>query len=565
MSLLRTILTGRPARTTAPQAAKTTTFKIRDNRGYEILHGTSDLNVTGLAVDAHVALSFSPWWRGLNLIANSVGKLPLYLYRRQPGGGKLRDKTHAAYRLIRRKPNPHQTAFQFRRQLTGHAVSRGNGYAWIERDEAARPLALWPLDPRCTRPCEKDGQLLYETHGGGETYTLWPEDVLHIRGLGFDGIQGYDVVSLAAEAVGLGLVARRSIALDYKTGNRQAVVLQSEQVLDEEWKKRFGESFRANFSGLENKHRTPILDAGLKAVPISFSNEQQQTMELLGWTYRDVANYLLMPSSKVNDPTGKNFSTLEQEDLAFLGECLDTWLCGWETESDDKLLTEREQAEDTHFAEFNRKAIIRLDARTEAEVLRIYTGGQPLMTVDEGRGVLNLPEKGGAAAELSTPMNVDNPGGNPQYTDETTRPAPPQTPAPRPPATPDPNQARLGAALRGGVAVAALRLVRRISAQAERAAKKPKEFTAWLDTFQAEHRAAALDYAEWAEASARAFLGQDDQVRELGPRLLARLHREYAGVAETATAASLAAAVQAKGAELELHLPAEAADELFGE
>jgi len=155
-------------------------------------------STSGVRVNQKSALGYSPWWKGVSLISGDVAKLPLMVHKRE-GEGKARATEHPAFRLLRRRPNPYMTAFVFLQTLTAHVVTRGNGYAFIDRNESdATPLALLPLSPDDCYPLRENGRLWYAVKVGSEWVKEQPENVLHIKGLGYDGLVGYDVVQFVS-------------------------------------------------------------------------------------------------------------------------------------------------------------------------------------------------------------------------------------------------------------------------------------------------------------------------------------------------------------------------------
>src|SRR5262245_52331582 len=189
-------------------------ISLNDPNAWEDLGATS--SDSGVRVNERTALGYAAWWRGINLVSRDVGKLPLNVYKRD-GKGKVKDIEHPAYRLLRWKPNPYMTSITFKQILMGHVLMRGNGYGYIFRRGDGSPEAILPLMPDRTYPVRENGRLWYVTtitlsSGQGaplEQRKLSPEDVLHIKGLGYDGLEGYDVLTYARDSLGLGLAARK--------------------------------------------------------------------------------------------------------------------------------------------------------------------------------------------------------------------------------------------------------------------------------------------------------------------------------------------------------------------
>lgn len=473
-------------------------FNLNDPRAWDELGAQP--SSSGVRVSHESALTYSPWWRGLNLIAGTVGKLPVHVYRRVGDEGKVRAREHKAYYLIRRKPNEFQTAGQFKRQLTGHAVSKGNGYGYIYRNGDGSPREIVPLVPDSTHPVRENGQLLYVTQfpfqGQTETRKLLPQDVLHIKGFGGDGLSGYNVIDKARESLGLGMGARKYATVYFKNSGRPAVVLETPQGLENKKAVAIRESWERLYTGLENAHRTAVLTHGLTAKVIAFNAKEAQLLDTLIFSLIDISNILGLPPHKLGHPSRTAFASLEQENQSALDEGYDPWLHTWEEELWDKLLTEEEKHDDTHFVEFLREALVRADLAARANYYRTATAGRPWMLPDEVRSRENMNPVGGSWAEPMDPLNFGQGGANNEE-------RPPTPPKKQPDSKPDENldddeeddqagAARAGSHAREILAEAARRVVRRIRHAAAKATKQPGGFLAWLDAFGAEHAAACI-------------------------------------------------------------------------
>jgi HK97 family phage portal protein len=176
---------------------------------------------SGVRVNRKRALGYPAVWRAVSLISGDVAKLPLAVYT-QHGRNREPAKDHPAYRLLLRKPNDAMTAFVFKQTLLAHVLLNGNGYAYIDRDGASRPMAMLSLIPECVDPVRRDGRLwyLYRTPDTGELRKLPAEDVLHLRGLGYDGLKGYPVLHVHADSIGAALAARDFSARYFRNNAR---------------------------------------------------------------------------------------------------------------------------------------------------------------------------------------------------------------------------------------------------------------------------------------------------------------------------------------------------------
>lgn len=389
---------------------------LNDANVWSDVFGDGYESASGVSVTHASALRISAVFRGVNLISTTVGKLPLFVQRRTgDANDKERATTHPAYALCRRKPNAYHSALTFRQTLTAHAILHGNGYSFIDRDGAGRPVALLPLLPDRTYPVRVAGVLSYVTETNGSQSLLPAADVVHVRGLGFDGLTGYSVFRLASDDFGLSIAQTKFAGKFFANAATPKVVIEVPSTLSDSAFKRLQGSWERLNQGLSNAHKTAILEEDAKAKPLSVSARDSQLHESRKFDLVSIANWLGLPVHKIGGDGRTAYASLEQENQSFLDEAIDPWLCTWETELFDKLLTERQKNDDSHDIEFERKALLRTDVSARGEFYQKSVGA-PFMTRNEARSRENLsPIDGGD--EILTPLNMSA-GTEPEPADE---------------------------------------------------------------------------------------------------------------------------------------------------
>ena len=381
---------------------------------------------SGVSVNSQTALTYSAFWRGVNLMSGDVAKLPLHLYRRK---GKARELAidHPAFKLLRRKPNAFTKAFDFKRTLMGHALSLGNGYAYITRNGRGDPIELVQLNPHVTYCVRTNGRLWYITEPPGVAARKLPaEDVLHVKGLSFDGLSGYSVIEKARESLGLGMALETYGSIFFQNAARPAVVLEHPNKLTPEARTNLRESWERMHAGLSSAHRTAILEEGLTAKPFSLSARDCQLIEERQFQIREVANWLGLPPHKLGDTSSANYNSLEQENQSYLDSSLDPWLVAWEEECFDKLLRENEKDQESIVVEFNRRGLVRANIQARGAYYNgaLQNGYKNIDEVRDEEGDNPLPDGLGEAHYRQ--MNLQEIGEDP--------PPPPAAPAGQPPA-----------------------------------------------------------------------------------------------------------------------------------
>jgi HK97 family phage portal protein len=522
-----------------------------------------DTASSGVSVSTHSGLTYSAVWRGVNLISRDVAKIPLIVYRRV-GEGKERATDHPAYKLLKRSPNAYTNQFHFRQTLTAHALftGRGNGYAYIIRNGAGDPIELLLLNPNSTYPVRYNGVLWYVTEiENAGLRKLNPQDVLHIKGLGYDGLVGYDIVSYMKETLGLGLGIRKFGSVFFKNGASLNVVLErpaDAPRLSEEAERNLRDSFDKIHAGLDNAHRTSVLQEGTKASILGIDAQKSQLLELRQFEIREIANFLGLPPHKLGDTTRTAFASLEQENQSYLDDALDGWLCNWEAECTEKLLREDEKENDTHFIEFVREAVVRLDFKTLVEGL-VQEVNNGLLCADEARSILNRgPIPDGLGAVYRIPANIQ------ELTKEEEEPEPPvpvvplipQEEEPVPPVAPeddedpeeepdeeDVEQDAVRSSLTALLSHTADRMNRRLREQAARAAKKSKGFVRWIEESLPENRDVVLEALSPVVDAMRAAGMTKDSAEGICDRYIDRANESLLEACEV-PASELAASIE---------------------
>lgn len=362
--------------------------------------------VAGVGVSNETAMRLSAYYSCIRILSESVASLPLVLYKRRKDGGRERATDHPLYKILHDEPNPFMSSYVFTETLQAHVAGWGNAYALIVRDGGARVSRLWPMPPNrvIVKVDEASNRLYYETDlvAGGQ---LNPADVLHIPGLSFDGLSGYNPVRLAREGIGLGLAAEQMAAGLFGRGARPGGILSTEATLDPEQEKRLRSAWNSAQAGIDNAGKTAVLHGGLKYQQISINPKDAQFMETRKFQIAEIARLFRIPLHMLQELDRATFSNIEQQSLEFITLTLRPWLVRWEREINRKLLTEAERK--VYFAEFLIDGMLRGDIKTRftAYQVGIQNG---FMSRAQVRLLENWnPELDDGLGEFLVPLNMD--------------------------------------------------------------------------------------------------------------------------------------------------------------
>ncbi len=410
------------------RATKLTGGNLRDPEWWVKLFGGSAETISGIDVTADSALQYSPVWLCTNLITGAIGSLPLILYKRVDEG-KERARGHVAFKLIHDRPNPQMSAQTFRETLQGHVLLWGNGYARIVMTGGGRPSELWPLLPDRTEPeVTTDNTVIYRVrHDNMQDELLDADEVLHIHGLGFDGIRGYSVISdYARNSLSVGISAERFTGAFFRNGSQMpGIINYPDGVLDDGAVKRYQQQWRDKYSGVDNMHKIPVLEAGLTWQSIGIPPEDAQMLGTLKFGISDVARWFNVPLHMLHELDRATFANSEVQGLDFVKWTISTWMRRWEQEINFKLLTEPERED--FFVEFLSDALLRGDTAARYSSYQIGRQGG-FLTVNEIRARENLESVGEAGDVLLAPLNMVPASGEGEGNEGGVPPAP-DTPA----------------------------------------------------------------------------------------------------------------------------------------
>lgn len=443
-------------------------------------------SAAGIPVDEHKALTYSAYWFGVRLISEAVSSLPLFLYRRLGGGGKERATDDPLYEILHDEPNPEMTSMVFRETLQAHLLTWGNAYAEIQRDGGDQVAGLWPLLPSMVKPeRDSDGSLRYLIRNpDGTSRTLPMRDVLHIPGLGFDGLVGYSVVQMARQSIGMGLACERFGATFFGNGAKPSGVLSNPAVVPQKQREEFREAWTKAHSG-ENSNKTGVLWGGWTYTPIGIPPEDAQFLESRAFQREEVGLWLNIPPFKLGVSKAATYASVEQFAVDFVVHTIRPWLVRWEGEYRRKLIPVERRRE--LFAEHLVDGLLRGDvaSRTAALQMQFLNGA---ISQDEWREIENRnPIPGGHGTRFYRPLNL-SPVDAPDTIEMPTTPdgMPQEMPSDK---TGNPRQdnAALRDAARAVLVDAAGRMVRKECAALRHASKTPGRFLDAVGEFYDKH------------------------------------------------------------------------------
>ena len=357
---------------------------------------------SGKAVTERSAMKMTAVYSCVRILSEAVAGLPLHLYKYTDSGGKAMALDHPLYRLLHDEPNPEMSSFVFRETLMTHLLLWGNAYAQIIRNGKNEIVALYPLMPnKMSVDRDENGRLYYTYYRGSDeaiknkefSVTLQPSDVLHIPGLGFDGLVGYSPIAMAKNAIGMAIACEEYGAKFFANGAAPGGVLEHPGTIKDP--QRVRESWQSTFGGSGNANKIAVLEEGMKYTPIGISPEQAQFLETRKFQINEIARIFRVPPHMVGDLEKSSFSNIEQQSLEFVKYTLDPWVIRLEQSIQRSLLSKDEKA--VYFVKFNLEGLLRGDyqSRMNGYAIGRQNGWMSANDIRELENLDRIPEENG--------------------------------------------------------------------------------------------------------------------------------------------------------------------------
>jgi HK97 family phage portal protein len=312
---------------------------------------------SGKQVTEKNAMQSAAVYACVRVIAETVASLPLHLYR-QVEEGKRRDTLHPLYFLLHDSPNPEMTSFIFRETLMTHLLLWGNAYAQIVRNGHGEIIGLYPLMPDKMQVSRSEtDELIYLYQSGMSNIAFRREEILHIPGLGFDGLVGYSPIAMARNAIGMSMATEEFGASFFQNGAAPGGILEHPGTLKDPSKVR--ESWNELFKGSGNANKVAVLEEGMTYKQIGIPPNEAQFLETRKYQTEEICRIYRVPPHLVADLDKATFSNIEHQSISFVVHTIRPWLVRLEQAMNKALLYPAERQR--YFIEFNVDGLLRGD------------------------------------------------------------------------------------------------------------------------------------------------------------------------------------------------------------
>ena len=319
---------------------------------------------SGKPVNAQSAIQLSTVYACVRVISETVASLPLGVYEATDDGSQ-KATDHSLYFLLHDEPNSEMTSFVLREVMLAHLLLYGNSYCQILRSGRNQITELYPLLPdHMEVDRDKNGTLTYTySTSTGQRVIMAPEEVLHIPGLGFDGVMGYSPIALERNAIGLGIASEEYGSKFFSNGARPSGILTHPNTVKNPAALR--ESWNSIYGGSGNANRVAILEEGMRFAPIAIPNNEAQFLETRKFQVDEICRIFRVPPHLVGDLEHATFSNIEHQSIDFAVHTIRPWLVRIEQSMNRALFSDEEKGR--FYVQFNIDGLMRGDYKSRME------------------------------------------------------------------------------------------------------------------------------------------------------------------------------------------------------
>ena len=318
------------------------------------------VNTNGVYVTEDTALTITTVWACVSLLSESVGILPIHLYKKTDTGREV-VHGHDSLNLVN-SPNSYFSRMDMLQHLMVSVTLHGNGYVRIMRDKGGRPTKLKMLDPQVPQPVlSNNDELFYNVNGE----MVHCDDMIHIKGLVVDGFKGKSPIAVHRENLCLTMEVQKYGEQFFSKGGNTSGVFEVPGTLKDDAFKRLQQQLAAQFSGIGNSHKPMLLEGGMKYTRVNIPLDDAQFLTTRKFQKGEIASIYRVPPHMVGDLERSTYSNIEQQSQEYLTYCLMPYLVKIETELNQKLLSYKDR--ERLYFRFGLNGLLRADSKSRSE------------------------------------------------------------------------------------------------------------------------------------------------------------------------------------------------------
>lgn len=366
--------------------------------------GAIDSIVAGLSagqtITEQTALTLSTVWACTSLVSETIGTLPLHIYKKTANGRERADDYQLSY-ILRNKPNTKSTSSVLWQSTVASMLLRGNGILKkLTVGNKLVGLQFMPYDKLQIRLDFEGNAEYYEIQSRGIAVKIPNKDIVRIPNFTIDGNWGLSTITYGAKMFSNSLNSMESANKMLEKGLLQTIVFKTDKRVKSEQRDEFRKNLE-KITGAMNAGQSPLLEDGMTAESLSLNPKDAQLLESRAFSVEEICRWFRVDPSMIGHGNAvSNWGTgLEQKMIGFLTFTLRPILTRIEQAINNELIPLEDRG--TYYAEFSIDGLLRGDSSSRATFFREMVNAG-IMTRDEVRKLENLPPLGGNAEKLMT-------------------------------------------------------------------------------------------------------------------------------------------------------------------
>lgn len=278
--------------------------------------GFGNSTASGEPVSEGMAESYTAYFSALHLLSSTISSLPLQLCWDDKEGTNVNEYDNPFL-----CPNPRMTRSEYWYYCVWQILGWGNSYTLIIRDDADNIIALWPLPASQVIPKkDNDGNVKYTfkaMNKGEKTATYNSDEVMHITGMGFDGLVGKSIAKMAREAIGLGLGTEKFGANFFGNNAVPGGIVTHPTELNLDGRQTLEREIEERLKGAKRSRRVIVLDEGMKYNAVGVSPEDGQFLQTRRFQVREICRWFRIPPHMLYDLDEATTGNIEHQSIGF--------------------------------------------------------------------------------------------------------------------------------------------------------------------------------------------------------------------------------------------------------
>ena len=339
-----------------------------------------------LNLQGYGPLHQSAFFAAVNLITNSIAQMDWIL--------KSTDDSKVDDLFLKSLFYDNElTQFMLVKSIIKECIIHGNGFCYIERDKKGKPVSLKYLSfGECNIIYNKANKTLFYQAPSISHALIEPINMIHVRMITEDGINGKSILSYADTALKLSGAAEKSAQSFFNSGCTVQGILSTDSPRltkdqRESIRQAWTESQLGQGSGIS------VLEGGMKYTPVSSNSKDSQLLESRLYSVQEIARFFNISQPLLGDLSKTSYNTLEASQQAFVLHALMPYVIMLEQELNEKLLTVQQKSH--YYIDLSEEDIIKSDKQSQVNYLTTLVNAG-VITRNEARTSLGFAPMEGA-------------------------------------------------------------------------------------------------------------------------------------------------------------------------